>query len=98
MKYDIHNPTPAARVIYDGISKNGKPDGAQTAYHFPSGATRKGIELSDVVAEELKKRTAGRDDAKADLILTPHVEGEHEPKPTTKTSTNAEKPLLGLKK
>ncbi len=62
MKYDIHNPTPAARVIYDGIPKNGK-DGPQGEYYFPSESKRNGIELADHIAKELIER----------MRLTPHV-------------------------
>jgi len=93
MKYDIHNPTPAARVIYDGIPKNGV-DGPQGVYHFPAGASRTGIELSDSIADELIQRTKGDGKHDADLRLKPcesRDNGEATKKP-------ADKPVLGLKK
>jgi hypothetical protein len=89
MKYDIHNPTKAARVIYDGIPKNGK-DGPQTAYHIPAGTRREGVELSDEIAKELIERTRADDARDADLRLTPH-DAAAPPKAT-------DKPTLGLKK
>src|SRR5579859_5122333 len=71
MKYDIYNPTPAARVIYDGIPKDGKPGGPQGQYHFPPGSRRDGVELSDDIAADLISRTKGEGKHDADLRLTP---------------------------
>jgi len=66
-KYNIHNPTKAARVIYDGIDDG---NGRQKQYHIPAGESRGGIELADHIAEDLIKRTKGEGKQEADLRLT----------------------------
>jgi hypothetical protein len=58
-KYDIHNPTPAPRVIYDAN---------MVAVGIPSGGTTPNVELTDVHAKELQERTKEKPDA--DVTLT----------------------------
>lgn len=70
--YDIHNPTRAARVIYDGIDHGG---GNQREIHIVPGATKLCVALSDDIAQELRNRTRGKDASgksreDADLQLT----------------------------
>lgn len=72
MRYTIFNPTPAVRVIHDGI------EGSQRQTAIGPGQTRTGIELSDAVARELARRT--RENKDADLQLT--QESEQQPKQT----------------
>lgn len=47
--YDIHNPTPARRVIYDGITN-------VKAIIIPPKATLNGVPLADHIVERLNKR------------------------------------------
>jgi hypothetical protein len=58
-RYDIHNPTPAPRVIYDAN---------MVAVGIPSGGTTPNVELTDVHAKELQERTKEKPDA--DVTLT----------------------------
>ena len=101
MRYDIHNPTPAARVIYDGIPKD-KEGSPQGVYHIPAGGKRSGVELSDSVADELIQRTKGEGKHEADLRLTPCVEtrdlGAAQVAKNEAVPKTGEKPALGLKK
>ncbi len=91
MKYDIHNPTPAARVIYDGIITGTH----QREYFIPAGETRSGVELAKDIAEELIRRTQGVGRQDADLRLTPHRELETA---GTIPVRGGLKPTLGIKK
>jgi hypothetical protein len=58
-KYDIHNPTPAPRVIYDAN---------MVAVGIAPGETTPNVELTDAHAKELQERTKEKPDA--DVTLT----------------------------
>lgn len=64
-RVDLHNPTPARRVIHDGI------ENSQRQITVESGATVKNVELSDATIKMLRDRTKKRGTEKADLIVYP---------------------------
>jgi len=59
--YDLHNPTPAARVIYDGITNSKK-------IRVLPGETVKDVVLADHVVEKLRRHAALGENA--DLRVT----------------------------
>jgi hypothetical protein len=65
--YDITNPTLAARVIYNGIpSESGK----QREIHIPAGGHKEEVELSDVIARELRERNKAKPGSELVLRLS----------------------------
>ena len=62
MRYDIHNPTKAGRVIYDGV------DGQQRKITVLPGETKHGVELAEHIAAGFNFAPCTD---KSDLVLTP---------------------------
>jgi hypothetical protein len=71
LRYDIHNPTPARRVIHDGI------EGSQRPITIEAGGDRKNVALSDAVAKDLMARAKAAKDA--EVVLTPCENNPPEP-------------------
>ena len=69
IKCDLHNPTRARRVIYDGI------EGSMKEITVDPGATLRGVALHRAVAEELRDRNRVKKDS--DLVIKP-MSGEPE--------------------
>lgn len=60
---DLHNPTRARRIIYDGIP------GSMKQIAIASGETKHGVTLSRGIAEELRDRN--RVKKNSDLVIKP---------------------------
>jgi hypothetical protein len=63
VRVDLYNPTPARRIVYDGIENSQKP------ITLDPGETKRNVEISDKLAKELKGRTRPRGKEKADLLV-----------------------------
>jgi hypothetical protein len=75
MKYDIHNPTQARRVIYDGIK------GSMKQITIEAGETKLGCEVHEDIAKEMAERTKNDGERKTDLLFRPasgKVDGKHD--------------------
>lgn len=83
VRVDLHNPTPATRVIYDGI------EGSQRVITVRPGETAKNVEISETIARELRGRTKKRGHEKADLTV--HEAGSYRD-PDAKTESSDEDP------
>lgn len=62
-KYDIHNPTQARRVIYDGIK------GSMKQVTIEAGETKMGVEVHEDIAAEMAERTKNDGEVKTDLLF-----------------------------
>lgn len=63
VRVDLVNPTPARRVIYDGIT------GSMRAITIEPGETKRNVEISELIAKELRSRTRSRGKEKSDLLV-----------------------------
>lgn len=81
-KVDLYNPTPARRVIFDGINVDGQPQKSITIH---SGETKRGVTLSDFMVKEIKDRTKGVGKDKADLVIL--APGSAAPKPAEESTS-----------
>lgn len=60
---DLHNPTRADRIIYDGIP------GSMRQVVVGKGETKRGVTISKVIADELRARNKSKRDS--DLVVRP---------------------------
>lgn len=60
---DLHNPTPAARIIHDGI------DGSHKPIVIKSGETVRDVTISKMIADELRARVKPRGRERSDLLV-----------------------------
>lgn len=74
---DIHNPTSATRVIYDGITTE---HGRQNAITIVSGDTKKNVKLHRTIITELRDRNRAKKNS--DLVVSAaSADDETETKP-----------------
>jgi hypothetical protein len=70
---DLYNPTPARRVIYDGITIEGASghQSYQKSITVEPGETKRGVTISRLIAEELRDRNRAKRDS--DLVIKPQT-------------------------
>jgi hypothetical protein len=78
-KYDIHNPTQARRVIYDGIK------GSMKQITIEAGETKLNVEVSEVIEKEMAERTKNDGERKSDLLFRPATGKSGEKSDDTRT-------------